>query len=53
MCGVVGCGGVGFRAVVCGGVMFGAVGFGVVVTPPKSTIKFVSKPCNMQPPPHP
>ena len=25
MYGVVGCGGVGFRAVVCGGVMFGAV----------------------------
>ena len=50
MCGVVGCGCVGFRAVVCGGVMFGAVGCGAVVPPPKSTIKFVSKPLNMQPP---
>ena len=50
MCGVVGCGGVGFRAVVCGGVMFGAVGCGAVVPPQKSTIKFVSKPRSMQPP---
>ena len=46
-CGVLGC---GFRAVVCGGVMFGAVGRGAVPPPPKSTIKFVSKPRNMQPP---
>ena len=45
------CGGVGFRAVVCGGVMFGAVGCGAVVPPPpKSTIKFVSRPRSMQPP---
>ena len=51
MCGVVGCGGVGFGAVVCGGVMFGAVGCGVVPPPPpKSTIKFVWKPRSMQPP---
>ena len=50
MCGVVGCGGVGFRVVVCGGVIFGAVGC-VVAPPPKSTIKFVSKPRSMQPPP--
>ena len=30
MCGVVGCGGVGFRAVVCGGVVCGVVGCGGV-----------------------
>ena len=35
MCGVVGCGGVGFRAVVCGAVMFGAVGCGAVPPPPR------------------
>ena len=35
MCGVVGCGGVGFRAVVCGGVMFGAVGRGAVPPRPR------------------
>ena len=34
----------------CRGVMFGAVGCGAVVPPPKSTIKFVSKPRSMQPP---
>ena len=50
MCGVLGCGGVGFGAVVCGGVMFGAVGCGAVVPPKKSTMKFVSKPRNMQHP---
>ena len=36
-------------AVVCGGVMFGAVGCASVHPPPKSTIKFVSKPRSMQP----
>ena len=30
--------------------MFGALGCGVVPPPPKSTIKFVSKPRSMQPP---
>ena len=50
VCGVVGCGGVGFRAMVCGGAMFGALGCGAVVPPPKSTMKFVSKPRSMQPP---
>ena len=52
MCGVVGCGGVGFRVVVCGGVMFlGLWGVGLCPPPPpKSTIKLVSKPRSMQPP---
>ena len=33
--------------------MFGAVRCGAVVPPTKSTIKFVSKPHSMQPPPQP
>ena len=59
MCGVVGCGGVGFRAVVCGGVMFGAVGCGAVPPPQKKAPSIlcvsavVCNPPPLSPPPPP